>query len=1477
MPPPLGVPDSGLPSGPSTHFAVGDCVWTPCANHGFQLSTIVNVETQNGCYLVEPVESGSRCLVDPADIRPYFNTDEFKTSCDNTEMVHVDDANILENLRRRYLQDEIYTYTANVLLAVNPYKSMGDLYSREKLADYRGKNLGALPPHPFAIADTAYRYLLRMRQNQALVISGESGAGKTETAKVTMHYLTNISRTDASVGSQVQERIMSSNPILESFGNASTVRNQNSSRFGKYNEMFFDGVGSLLFAGIRTYLLESSRVVSVQDGERNFHVFYEMLAGLDEAALGRLHLQKTGHYKMLHSGGAEPVVPGTVHAEREKGKFDELVKAMDCFIENDARVGYWELAAALIHLGEVEFVDTTDSSSSSGGADGSPVSGSPTSHAETDAGGGEPKVDLTAGSRLNLEYAAELLGISQGGLEQALKFKEMKVKGKAHIFSPRTHSQAMQTLQSIIKILYKRLFDNIVERINACSFGKASIDRHRSIGTLDIYGFERLQINSFEQLCINLANERLQQFFIEEVLDAEQRVYEEEGLRIQRLPLPDNLPVVSSVQAIMRILDEHSLRSSKGLVGEGADAKFCEHVHKDQIQNRRQGGRVMALKINARDARAGTAMRLYDGFQIRHYAGDVTYTTKGWIEKNNDALVPGVEALLDESGKVLPKSMVDKKRMEAASTKDSVSHNYLSNLGDLRRTLQKCTVHYIRCFNPNNQKKSGVFMSKYVLEQVIQCGTVELVKIMHHGFPNRCNLKELRARFSEMLPPDFDRYNDGEFMWAIMTAFDIPRSEWTLGNRRLFLKAGQLKALENLREVGSAASNDVIQRIRSLFVIKKVRRVCVTVRVAFWWQRHARKQRTKIYWKAVFFACRAMSWVHKARVKLYGKPDPIVVVFTKPAAPEEKELEISNVAIEEEIFPATEMLPKSHFADTFVTSTSPKLFVALNACEEPPYAKFLFGDLDMRKPIGDEVLRMWQRATTESVILHSGDQIVTAKLNPKIFLDPHSSEQETNQACGLEDFRHLDAHETGKAIAVGIVPPWHIPRITCMCQHRRQKQTFATCDDAGVITVWRWLGTASEEIDKPALRVLGALRREMPDQVLHLCFLSSDVAPKRVVDMAGTVIAVLAARRGALWIDLFSVFQASFRLECTQRVDVERPEYDPDAAIDVSFIVTTHSERVLVLGGRGLLKLWQISVTEEPQARGGGKIFLEPLEDLTSIFVELKGSILTSCLSVPLQALDNRKPSDYLVCGDDAGKLYGFKLDVKDDGRYHISDTPGSCGRFRTNTHTTDVPIRQLVGCYGLDPETQHKEAQQGGMPYGRFLNKVPIQHNLFYSLGDDGVLLAWRFLERGWRSAPMGGIPVAPQQEVLSETPVEQGVVAHVVMDHIVSDELQLTLRIGDQVVIVEEVQGWAGGYKVDGEGKSGWFPRACVREVVRPSINAETPQTRRAALACHGSRLLPNLLVFFDRNAGRFQCYDALKEFKRQDDVNNSNIGGG
>jgi len=1303
-------------------FQVGDTVWTPCARQGFKPSVIKAVDEAANSYLVEALgelEAGSRQeRAQRQEVFPFFDFGTDQTCEDNTSLVHLDGANILHNLFLRFAQDKIYTYTGTVLLAVNPYKALHRLYSDEVMAAYRNRALGQRPPHPYAIADTAYRQMMRDRRDQALIISGESGAGKTETAKITMHYLTSVSRTDMARGGRIQDKIINANPILESFGNASTVRNRNSSRFGKYNEMYFNRVGSLVGAGIQTYLLESSRVVSQQEGEQNYHVFYQMLAGSDQEVLEDMSLDRSTKYQLLYTPGAQIPAEGSQEHKRHRNEFLRLQQALSIVgVEDEARQEIFHVVAALVHLGDVRF----EAVGGSQDAVSQDLQSGDTSPSAQDA-------QVTVTQDDGLCCAAELLGFSESRLLQVLKWREVHVASRqTHIRCPRTKTQAHHTLQSLIKIVYKRLFEHIVDCINQSNMsgghtsswtslhsetGSSKSD-YMNIGTLDIYGFERLTTNSFEQLCINLANERLQQFFVEEMLLAELTMYQNEMIDVQIIDLPDSKPTVSCIQSVMSILDDHSKRFIKNLVSQvdDIDQRFCENIHREHIQastprnHSGNSGILMALRMRA--TRTQNVPGLHDGFVVRHYAGDVSYLTKGWIEKNNDALVPEVEALLCNSSKSLVKCLSDSEAVESAVGErfSSVSSKYLTNLTNLLSTLKQCHPHYIRCFNPNERWQAGVFDKKYVLDQVIQNGTVELVGIMHNGYPNRCRLDDIRRRFTNLLPPDFDRYKNREFVEAIMLAFEIDSAQWTIGTTRLFLKAGQLRALEHLLDSGSSASLEMISRIRRQFARKKLKCVRNAISFTLWLPRYARtlrKDKLSIRMRKVCFVyVRLMRWLNGVRTRLYSV-DPSVGGLSRCRS------RTSCSFLRGAKYPEPGSRP-------------PQLFLALNTYEEPDYVGNVLQD--GMQPVRGGPMTIWRKQSTESILFYDGSSLISARLDATSFLRrlDNPVDLEGSEDAPMSDVRQVDVNGKGRALREA-VPRCH--DIVCMCQSKSDTQVFATCHAHREVLIWRWQGSHVSDELRPALLTEMFFSLLQGEIVYQMCFVSNE--PEEIQENGGYVLVLLVGKvdRPYLNLKFVSIYQGRWNIECINRIG-EDGSLMPAVQDGSLNLYMSFTDKVAVVAGRAVLQFYEIKrsstriscciIQDMAEHQGFGR-------DL------LRETNFVSCLGMPPL---KTKGCDWIVLGDTVGTIYGFRFDqLHDPDRVimHAEDF----GRFRTksNLHEREVPVRLLLGSFGSYSSMQVTKANLLG---NCIFDRLQYDLNCFFSAGDNGKLLKWTVGKHGW------------------------------------------------------------------------------------------------------------------------------------------------
>ncbi|CAD7962196.1 unnamed protein product [Amoebophrya sp. A25] len=890
----------------------------------------------------------------------------WSTSVDDcTALMHLDERSILENLRVRYEHKAIYTSAAKVLLAVNPLGTSPDidaLYSLEKKQLYQLGNRLA-PPHPFGVADLAYRQLLHDGQNQVLIISGVSGAGKTETAKIAMSYLAYRSRSNELAALEVAEKMLSLNPLLESFGNAATVRNCNSSRFGKYNALRFNVVGHLQSAEIQTFLLESSRVTSCASGERSYHAFYELLAAADEQYLARNGLHpRTGAPPSSEDNFAsdgehttsfrEPNVSYRLAQQEDIGfgsehcvfrrddaaNFAILERELKTVLSESICESIFDILCGLIHLAELDVVIVERNCAAD---------------------------SVTLEKQQHVEHAARILGFEVEKLREILTTKWVVVGGRERYQVPRTKAQAVAFLHSLSKFLYRKLFDFVVARVNAALMSKNNsgagsvpssvpgspelnaMSRRRSkrysaelqsqalqiaqvssaatstttlqagattspslaphspplsqqqngdtqtngfqlgvrlsgaapagimgktIGILDIYGFEQLERNSFEQLCINLANEHLQQFFVDNVLLGEQELYRREGLQWKPVSCPDCTECVSAIGSCFKMLDDCCFRVARMSQQEVTAATFTQSVHTHFCTDRKASAvGVVKEPKRGRNVAGVDSILKTEGFVISHFAGDITYHTSEWLEKNNSRLDLELEALVAQSTNSLVATFVPPPEPEAPkdgdedavaksssrppptstsskdapvgsaranknnanlSTFDSVSKKYLNDLNALLTNLQSANLHYIRCFCPNAEQEPFSFDAQTVLTQMRESGTFQLVNIMHHGYPHRCDYKFLAEKFKKFLPSSQlgEQYDARTFIDLLMLALRVPKHDYVMGISKLFLKSGKLAILQRLLAENADMVKTVAHDLQWHFLRKKLRRCFLAVR-----------------------------------------------------------------------------------------------------------------------------------------------------------------------------------------------------------------------------------------------------------------------------------------------------------------------------------------------------------------------------------------------------------------------------------------------------------------------------------------------------------------------------------------------------------------------------------------------------------------------------------------------------------------------
>ncbi|KAH0926279.1 hypothetical protein HID58_018535, partial [Brassica napus] len=668
---------------------------------------------------------------------------------DLMQLSYLNEPSVLYNLEYRYNQDMIYTKAGPVLVAVNPFKEV-PLYGDRNIEAYRKRSNQS--PHVYAIADTAIREMIRDEVNQSIIISGESGAGKTETAKIAMQYLASLGG-----GSGIENEILKTNPILEAFGNAKTLRNDNSSRFGKLIEIHFSETRKISGAKIQTFLLEKSRVVQCAEGERSYHIFYQLCAGASPALREKLNLTSAKEYNYLRQSNCYSI-KGVDDAER----FQAVQEALDIVhVSKDDQESVFAMLAAVLWLGNVSFsiIDNEN-------------------HAE-------PESDES------LSTVARLIGCNINDLKLALSKRNIKVRNETFV-QKLTLSQAIDARDALAKSIYASLFDWLVEQINkSLAVGKRRTGR--SISILDIYGFESFNKNSFEQFCINYANERLQQHFNRHLFKLEQEEYIKDGIDWTRVDFEDNQTCLRLFEkkplGLLSLLDEESTFPN------GTDLTLANKLKEHLSDN-----------SCFRGDRGKT-------FTVAHYAGEVTYETTGFLEKNRDLLHSDSIKLLSSCSRHLPQAFASSmlvhsekpvvgplhKAGGADSQRLSVATKFKGQLFELMQRLGKTTPHFIRCIKPNSVQSPGLYDQELVLQQLRCCGVLEVVRISRSGFPTRMSHQKFALRYGFLLLESIAAKDPLSVSVAILHQFNILPEMYQVGYTKLFFRTGQIGVLEDTR------------------------------------------------------------------------------------------------------------------------------------------------------------------------------------------------------------------------------------------------------------------------------------------------------------------------------------------------------------------------------------------------------------------------------------------------------------------------------------------------------------------------------------------------------------------------------------------------------------------------------------------------------------------------------------------------------
>ncbi|XP_040350255.1 unconventional myosin-X isoform X4 [Herpailurus yagouaroundi] len=646
------------------------------------------------------------------------------------------------------------TYIGSIIASVNPYKTIAGLYERATMERYSKCHLGELPPHVFAIANECYRCLWKRHDNQCVLISGESGAGKTESTKLILKFLSVISQQSLELSlkektSCVEQAILESSPIMEAFGNAKTVYNNNSSRFGKFVQLNICQRGNIQGGRIVDYLLEKNRVVRQNPGERNYHIFYALLAGLEHEQREEFYLSVPENYHYLSQSGC---VEDKTISDQES--FREVITAMEVmqFSKEEVRE-ILRLLAGVLHLGNIEFIT---------------------------AGGAQVSFKTALGR------SAELLGLDSAQLTDALTQRSMFLRGE-EILTPLTVQQAEDSRDSLAMALYARCFEWVIKKINSRIKGK---DDFKSVGILDIFGFENFEVNHFEQFNINYANEKLQEYFNKHIFSLEQLEYSREGLVWEDIDWIDNGECLDLIEKKLGLL---ALINEESHFPQATDSTLLEKLHNQHANNH--------FYVKPRVA--------VNNFGVKHYAGEVQYDVRGILEKNRDTFRDDLLNLLRESRfdfiydlfeHVSSRNNQDTLKCGSKHRRPTVSSQFKDSLHSLMATLSCSNPFFVRCIKPNTQKMPDQFDQAVVLNQLRYSGMLETVRIRKAGYAVRRPFQDFYKRYKVLMRNVAVPEDIRGKCTALLQLYDSSNSEWQLGKTKVFLRESLEQKLEKRRE-----------------------------------------------------------------------------------------------------------------------------------------------------------------------------------------------------------------------------------------------------------------------------------------------------------------------------------------------------------------------------------------------------------------------------------------------------------------------------------------------------------------------------------------------------------------------------------------------------------------------------------------------------------------------------------------------------
>jgi len=782
------------------------------------------------------------------------NPEELNGVPDLSLLVYMEMPNVLDVLQYRWSaglgRKEMYTSISTILIAVNPYEYVQGMYTSEmveKFFEQANRGVSHMkPPHPYGCGARSYIRMMGRKKNQSVIVCGESGAGKTETTKQVIKYLADTTPGGGEASGTIEMQIIAASPVLEAFGNAKTVLNNNSSRFGKFTKILYSadgdhGVvkGAIVGATLETYLLEKSRVIFQADKERNYHSFYFIWHGLSDEQKADYGVESGMMDFFYTKQGGSAQVPGI----NDLARFEELQQSLNTYrMTPENQVDLYKAVMGIAHLGNVNFK-------------------------KDDQGFGE----CDGKSMKHVEFCAKLFGIDTKALRKRLETSSLKV-GKKTIQKRINHQDCPANRDAISKGLYEKIFLYLAKRIND---DLSQIDEEAAeylfIGILDVFGFENFKVNSLEQFCINFTNEKLQNYFNKNIIESEQEEYLRESVVWTEIDVPNSQPMIDLVEdgkkGMFTILDS-CCQAPKPDV-EAFDQEFFKHNKKSDL--------VKRAKKKGRKKGASKGKKKYFGGSFNHYADTVTYDFAHFINKNMEKVSPDTQKMLSKAENALIASVIGSGKKKKKRKFVSVTSIFSKALKRLMKTLSGTEPYFIRCVNPNKQKSNKVFVRQVVEDQLRSGGILEALRVLKLGYPTRVEYNVLYARYQGRIQNEMvSKLPPNKFAAAVLIAFGVNTDEYELGLTKIFFKPAKAQILEDIMNQDEPLTEEQNQRILDWLAKARINQLFGSLKLYNYYGSQIRDMRAKVRWEKTASVVGALGtslvrFLHHARAQLEAR------------------------------------------------------------------------------------------------------------------------------------------------------------------------------------------------------------------------------------------------------------------------------------------------------------------------------------------------------------------------------------------------------------------------------------------------------------------------------------------------------------------------------------------------------------------------------------------------------------------------------